>query len=251
MGAWQSLGQVCRVSHYFEGFKRRMRLMISLRREWAIRSAHSSIEQSINGWDGPALQMGVGSMYHKSAGQFPDIASGQITNTNSISITTHITQTNSLGTGSSHSNSPYTSASSLVSPIYDPSGGGPKMAIGPLAAQQAQAQVQGRDGQWNQNPIQSMGPPSSTVGISTYNQEGFFDNSQSLSHSHTQQHSQSHDQYQHQQLQQQQHPMMSYQEMQDLGLLSQDQGQGQGPPPTGQYVFQPDGTQVYMPYNQE
>lgn len=136
-------------------------------------------------------------------------------------------------TDSSLSNSPYNSSPSIISPVYDPATG-PPLPYGANPPQPQQQQSQLPHAYWTTT---SSMPPPSTVGPSDNSRQQGYDQSfppQSI----------------HQQQYQNPTPMMNYQQPQDMGYVPQQQ-QGQGGAPTGRYVFQPDGSQIYIPYSQE
>jgi hypothetical protein len=148
-------------------------------------------------------------------------------------------------TGSSLSSSPYNSSPSLISPVYDPTTG-PPLPYGRQASPHPQQQYMVPPSQRSESgqywTTTSSMPPPSTVGPSDYGQQQGYDVQsyppQSL----------------HQRLPryETQDQTMGYQQTQDMGYIpQQQQGQGQGQTPTGRYIFQPDGSQIYIPYNQE
>ena len=147
----------------------------------------------------------------------------------------------SNGTDSSLSNSPYTSSPSLISPMYDPATG-PPLPYGTQSASQIPVQHQ------TLHPRQHAGeywstsssmPPPSTVNQMEYNQQDYGSQSFPPPTPHQQHH-------QYQGLAQ----TTSYPPNQDMGYTPQPP-QRQGNTPTGRYVFQPDGSQIYIPYDQE
>lgn len=175
------------------------------------------------GWDGISSTTNQ-QVYSQRPVQYAGISSGDT----SLSIATRTSNhsdpnANSLGTGSSHSNSPYTSASSLVSPVYDNTGG-MTMGLGPLAAQQQQMPLV--QGQWTASQPVNMGPPPSLHGASTYGQESMYDHHP-------------HQQYQ---------TSTAYQNIQGIEFVHM---QGQSQSQAGGYVYQPDGSQLFVPYDQE
>jgi hypothetical protein len=150
----------------------------------------------------------------------------------------------SHGTDSSLSTSPYNSSPSLISPIYDPAAG-PPLPYGagsanlPLHHPQPLHPPQHTAHQyWNSTP--SM-PPPSAMPPSDYNRQ-MYDTQSFPQQSHHQEQPRYHSQPQ----------IMAYQQQQpqDMGYLSQSQ-QGQTQGPVGRYVVQGDGSQIYIPYNQE
>jgi hypothetical protein len=192
------------------------------------------------GWDGSTLSTG-NHMYPQRPVQFAGNSSGDTSLSINTSLNTRTStrsnpNANSLGTGSSHSNSPYTSSSSLVSPVYDPSGG-MKMGLGPLAAQQQQ--IPQSQVQWlSSQSMTNMGPPA-PVGVSSFGHEGFYDQ-----HPHQQQ------QYQDGQYQHTVQTPMTYQNVHGLDLMQMPGQQDQGQNQSGGYVFQADGSQVFVPYEE-
>lgn len=216
-----------------------MKLIFSLRKEWAIRSAHSSTEQSIMGLDGQSQSL-LNALQSMTANP-PNYMAGM--NQNRPSPVAR--SLNRSQTDSSLSNSPYNSSPSLISPVYDPTIG-PPLPFGrqasPHPQQQYMVQSSQQPGSGEYWTTTSSMPPPSNVGPSDYNRQQSYDvqsfPSQSL----------------HQQLPpyQTQDQTMGYQQTQGMGYIpQQQQGQGQEQTPTGRYVFQPDGSQIYIPYNQE
>lgn len=237
------VGRVSRSSHLDSVPRVLPDPILSLRREWATRSAHSSIstDQNPSGWDHPA-----------------PLASMMV-NT-SMRHSTPLSHPNSAGTNSSLSNSPYTSPS-LISPIYETSN---------LSIDDSRPP----GGYWQQNSTQATGsgtnlpgpPPQLSqphlssnpydVGMNIGGQ----DPNINISTIPT-------DQYggpvypQMQAQAQMFTPQMGYQETQDMGYIpnhpnhpTRDQGGQDGhgiPNAAGRYVFQPDGSQLYVPYSYE
>jgi hypothetical protein len=150
-------------------------------------------------------------------------------------------------TDSSLSNSPYNSSPSLISPVYDPTIG-PPLPYGRQASPHPQQQYMVQPSQHSGSgsgeywTTTSSMPPPSNAGPSDYSRQQSYD-IQSYPPPSL-----------HQQLPryQAQDQTMGYQQSQDMGYIPQQQQvQGQGQTPTGRYVFQSDGSQIYIPYNQE
>ena len=214
-----------------------MKLTSSLRKEWAIRSAHSSTEQSIMGLDGQSQSL-LNALQSMTAHQ-PSYMGGM--NQSRPEIVPR--SLNRSQTDSSLSNSPYNSSPSLISPVYDPTIGPPLpfgRQVSPHTHQQQIVPPPHHSGPREYWTTTSSMPPPSAVGPSDYSQQQGFDVQS----------------YPPQILLQQQprYPgtgqMMGYQQSQDMGYVPQQQGQVQDQTPTGRYVFQPDGSQIYIPYNQ-
>lgn len=144
----------------------------------------------------------------------------------------------SQGTDSSLSNSPYTSSPSIISPVYDPAIGPPIPYGQHAGAHQSQGHVAQHNGTyWTTS---SSMPLPNNVSQVDYGRQGFGAQSFPPPSLRQQHHYQGATQ-------------QEYQQTQDPSYISQPlQGQvhGQENGPTGRYIFQPDGSQIYIPYNQ-
>jgi hypothetical protein len=143
----------------------------------------------------------------------------------------------SHGTDSSLDNSPYNSSPSLISPVYDPSIG-PPMPYGNHSTIPHNLHVQAQateDYGWTSSSSMPLASaiPANEHRPHSYEMQSF---PQQLSMGQ-------------QQYQVPINPTMGYQGNQDMGYMSQAQQPPQGP--SGRYVFQPDGSQIYIPYGQE